>query len=96
VDNGVQRREWIKARIEAIREELDELLHELSGPESGIDEAEQRRRNFKFHKGGLGLLLLLLLSAAYLGGRGGRGRRGVGSRGRVVLARRAAHQPTRR
>jgi hypothetical protein len=66
VDNGVQRREWIKARIEAIREELDELLHELSGPESGIDEAEQRRRNFKFHKGGLGLLLLLLLSAAYL------------------------------
>lgn len=65
MDNGVQRRDWIKARIEAIRQELDELLRELGAPETGIDEAEQRRRKFTLYKGGL-LLLLLLLSAGYL------------------------------
>lgn len=65
MDKGVQRREFIKARIEAIRHELDELLLELGAGETGLDEAEQRRRKFTIIKGGL-LLLLLLLSLGYL------------------------------
>jgi hypothetical protein len=61
VDNGVQRRRFIKARIEAIRQELDELIRELDASDVGLDDAEQRRRKFKIVKGGL--LALLLLSA---------------------------------
>lgn len=63
MDNDVQRREWIKARIEAIHEELDKLLRELGAPETGIDEAEQRRRRFTIYKGGLGAAVPPVLSA---------------------------------
>jgi hypothetical protein len=55
VDDDVQRRAKIHDRIVAIREELDQLLRELGAPESGIEEAEQRRARFTIIKGGLAL-----------------------------------------
>jgi len=62
VDNDVQRRAWIKARIEAISQELDELIRELG---EGGDEAGRPRRKFTIIKGGM-VLLLLFLGVAYL------------------------------
>lgn len=66
MDNGVQRRQWIKGRIEAIREELDELLRELGAPEADVEEAEQKRRKFTLYKGGLSVLVLLLSLGYFL------------------------------
>lgn len=97
MDNGVQRRQWIRARIEAIRDELDELIREL-GAEPAGDAVEQKGRRLRVIKGGM-VLLLLALGAA---GAASRYRRallgatvamGAGSVFAVALYSHALHAP---